>query len=203
PEHVAGIIELSLKNSDALKFKLAQVAATFGALKSWQGSGNFGRGRLLSALEDTPVYDEAIREIFHDDLAIESAGEVLSGIEGEGIAIETHGGHTPVGIGGRSSGRELLATENADASVIETVKNRIQEDEMRLFCLHCQEWERTQEVRRIPDQPECPLCGSTQIAALNPWAEEVVAAVEADEKDDEQEKQTKREYQAANLVQAH
>lgn len=203
PEHVAGIIELSLKNSDALKFKLAQVAATFGALKSWQGSGNFGRGRLLSALEDTPVYDEAIREIFHDDLAIESAGEVLSGIEGEGIAVETHGGHTPVGIGGRSSGRELLAPENADASVIDTVRDRIREDEMLLFCLHCQEWERTQEVRRIPDQPECPLCGSTQIAALNPWAEEVIAAVKADEKDDEQEKQTKRAYQAANLVQAH
>ncbi|HET7324260.1 MAG TPA: DEAD/DEAH box helicase [Halococcus sp.] len=203
PEHVEGIIELSLKHSDALKFKLAQVAATFGALKSWQGNERFGRGRLLSALEDTPVYDEAIREVFHEDLAVEDAGEILSQIQADEIEVVTHGGHTPVGIDGRSSGKELLAPENADASVIETVRKRIREDRMRLFCLHCQEWERTQEVRRIPDQPECPLCGSTRIAALNPWAEEVVESIKAGEKNDEQEKQTRRAYQAANLVQTH
>jgi ATP-dependent Lhr-like helicase len=202
-EHVAGIIELSLKNSDALKFKLAQVAATFGALKSWQSDSRFGRGRLLAALEDTPVYDEAVREVFHEDLAIDDAGGVLSGIQSEEIDVVTHSGHTPVGIDGRSSGKELLAPENADASVIDTVRERIREDRMRLFCLHCQEWERTQEVRRIPDQPECPLCGSTRIAALNPWAEEVVEAIKTDEKDDEQEKQTERAYQAATLVQSH
>jgi ATP-dependent Lhr-like helicase len=203
PEHVAGIIELSLKHSDALKFKLAQVAATFGALKSWQGNQRFGRDRLLSALEGTPVYDEAIREVFHEDLAVKDAGKILSNIQTGDITVETHGGRTPVGIGGRSSGKELLAPENADASVIETVKERIQEDRMRLFCLHCQDWERTQEVKRVPDQPECPLCGSTRIAALNPWAEEVVDAVKTEEKDDEQEKQTRRAYQAANLVQTH
>ncbi|GAA0456963.1 DEAD/DEAH box helicase [Halococcus dombrowskii] len=202
-EHVAGLIELSLKNSDALKFKLAQVAATFGALKSWQSDSRFGRGRLLAALEDTPVYDEAVREVFHDDLSIDDAGDVLSAIQSEGIELVTHSGHTPVGIDGRSSGKELLAPENADASVIDTVRERIQEDRMRLFCLHCQEWERTQEVRRIPDQPECPLCGSTRIAALNPWAEEVVEAIKTGEKDDEQEKQTERAYQAATLVQSH
>ncbi len=203
PEHVEGIIELSLKNSDALKFKLAQVAATFGALKSWQGNERFGRSRLLSALEDTPVYDESIREVFHEDLAVEDAGEVLSDIQSGDIEVVTHGEHTPVGIDGRSSGKELLAPENADASVIDTVRERIREDRMRLFCLHCQEWERTQEVKRIPDQPECPLCGSTRVAALNPWAEEVVEAIKTDEKDDEQEKQTQRAYQAATLVQSH
>ncbi|EMA53372.1 MULTISPECIES: DEAD/DEAH box helicase [Halococcus] len=203
PAHVEGIIELSLKNSDALKFKLAQVAATFGALKSWQGNERFGRDRLLAALEGTPVYDEAVREVFHEDLAVETAGEILAAIQNGEIAIETHGGRTPIGIDGRSSGTELLAPENADASVIETIRERIREDRMRLLCLHCEEWERTQEVGRIPDQPECPLCGSTRVAALNPWAEEVVAAVRADEKDDEQEKQTQRAHQAATLVQSH
>ena len=203
PAHVEGIIELSLKNSDALKFKLAQVAATFGALKSWQGNERFGRGRLLSALEGTPVYEEAIREVFHEDLAVEAAGEVLAAMQVGDIEVVTHGGHTPVGTDGRSSGRELLAPENADASVIDTVRERIREDRVLFFCLHCQEWERTQQVKRVSDQPECPLCGSTRVAALNPWAEEVVAAVRAAEKDSEQEKQTERAYQAASLVQSH
>lgn len=203
PEHVAGIIELGLKRSDVLKFTLAQVAAKFGALKRWRGSSSFGRSRLLDALADTPVYDEALREVQYEELAVPETIELLGEIQDGDVTIETVSGRTPVGTGGRSSGRELLTPENADASVVQTVKERIQEDRMLLFCLHCLEWERTQQVKRVPDQPQCPNCDSTQIAALNPWAEEVVDAVKASEKDDEQETMTERAYRAGSLVQSH
>jgi ATP-dependent Lhr-like helicase len=205
PGHVAGIIELSLKHADALKFKLAQVAAKFGALKRWRGSGQarFGRDRLLDALEDTPVYDEAVRELLHEELAVDGARDVLERIQEGGLSVETVGDHTPLGTGGRGSGRELLTPENADASVIATVKERIQNDRVILMCLHCQDWQTTRKVGRVRDQPQCPECGSTRIAALNPWDEETVAAVRATDKDDEQEKATERAYRAAGLVQSH
>jgi ATP-dependent Lhr-like helicase len=205
PAHVESIIELSLKNADALKFKLAQVASKFGALKNWkQGQQRrFGRSRLLDALEGTPVYDEALRELLHEELAVDAASEILADLQSGALDIETVGERTPVGLGGRSSGQELLSPENADASVIETVRERIQNDRMLLFCLHCQDWETKRKVSRISDQPECPRCGSTRIAALNQWADEVVSAVTAREKDEEQEKQTQRAYRAANLVQSH
>jgi ATP-dependent Lhr-like helicase len=204
PEHVEALIELSLKNSDALKFRLAQVASKFGALKSWQGSrGSISMDRLLGALEDTPIYEEAVREVFHEDLDVPGAARVLERIQSGELAIGRVGERTPLGLGGRSSSTELLAPENADASVIETVRERIREDRVLLACLHCKEWDRTQQVGRVPEQPECPLCGSTRIAALNPWAEEVVEAVRADEKDADQEKATRRAYRAASLVQSH
>ncbi|WP_436900471.1 DEAD/DEAH box helicase [Halovenus halobia] len=205
PEHVRGLIELSLKNADALKFKLAQVAATFGAVKRWRGSGStgFGKNRLLDALEGTPVYDEALRELIHEELSIEGAQEVLASVQSGEITIDTVGEHTPVGIGGRGSGTELLTPENADASVIKTVKERLQGDRVILFCLHCEEYERTKEVNRVRDQPSCPHCESTRIAALNPWDEETVTAVRTNNKDDDQQKRTERAYQAASLVQSH
>ncbi len=205
PEHVSSIIELSLKNADALKFKIAQVATSFGALKGWRGSGgsSFGKSRLLQALEGTPIYEEAIRELFHEELAIENAKTVLQGIQSGGLAVETVTEHTPLGTGGRGSGTELLTPENADASVINTVRERIMNDRVILFCLHCQDWKRKTTVERVPDQPECLQCGSTRIAALNPWDEETVKAVRTDGKDEEQEKQTERAYQSASLVQSH
>ena len=205
PDHVRGLIELGLKNADALKFKLAQVATTFGALKRWRGSGSgrFGKRRLLAALEDTPIYEEALRELIHEELSIEGASAVLERIQSGEIAVETVGEHTPLGTGGRSSGTELLTPENADASVIETVKERLQEDRVILFCLHCQAYQRTKQVKRVSDQPACPHCESTQIAALNPWDEETVAAVRAQDKADEQESRTERAYQSASLVQSH
>ncbi|WP_227354141.1 DEAD/DEAH box helicase [Haladaptatus salinisoli] len=203
PDHVGPLIELSLKRSDTLKFTLAQVAAKFGALNRWEGRNPASMGRLLGALEDTPMYDEAVREVFHDDLEVERAGDVLRAIRAGDLEVVSTGGRTPVGSGGRSSGRELLAPENADASVIETVRERIRNDRTILLCLHCREWKRKTKVKRVAEKPKCPECGSTRIAALNPWADEVVKAVRANEKDDEQEKMTERAYKAANLVQSH
>jgi ATP-dependent Lhr-like helicase len=205
PDHVRGLIELSLKRADALKFRLAQVAATFGTLKRWRGTGQarFGRDRLLDALEDTPVYEEALRELLHEELDVDGASRLLRGIQTDRIAVETVGGLTPLGTGGRSSGQELLTPENADASVVQTVKERLQNDRIVLLCVHCEEWQTTRRVGRVPDQPRCPECSSTRIAALNPWDDETVSAVRAQSKDEEEDRRTRRAHRAASLVQSH
>ncbi|MFB6127045.1 MAG: DEAD/DEAH box helicase [Halolamina sp.] len=203
PDHVESILELALKRSDALKFTLTHVAAKFGALKRYQGDGRFGADRLLAALEDTPVYEEAVREVFHEDLAVAETAALLERVQSGDCEVVLVGDRTPIGAGGRSSGREFLVPENADAGVIDTVRDRIRDDHIRLLCMHCKEWGKRTKVRRVREEPDCPECGSTRIAALNPWAEEVVDAVRADEKDDEQVRQTKKAFRAANLVQEH
>ena len=203
PDHLEHYLELALKGSETLKFTVTQVAAKFGSLKRYQGRGRFGGDRLLEALEDTPVYEEALREVFHRDLAVDAAADVLRRLQAGEIDLTLVGEATPLGSSGSTHGQELLVPENADASVIETLQKRLRNDRILLCCCHCMEWEHTTKVRRVREQPECPECGSTRIAALNPWAEEVVAAVRADQKDDEQERQTKRAYRAANLVQSH
>ncbi|WP_206662526.1 DEAD/DEAH box helicase [Halorubrum sp. BOL3-1] len=208
-DRLEAYLELAVKKSDALKFTLAQVAAKFGAVKRYrEGRGKFGGDRLLAALEDTPVYDEALREVFHADLAAPETAELLAAIQsaasgGDGVAVEIARERTPLGTAGRSAGTEFLVPDNADADVIETVRERIQDDRVILFCLHCTDWRHTTKVRRVRDQPECPDCGSTRIAALNPWDDETVTAVRATEKDDEQERRTERAHRAASLVQTH
>jgi len=204
PDHLEAILELALKRAPALEFELSQVAATFGSLKRWQGSGEgVGGPRLRAILEDTPAFDEAIRSIFHDDLDVDRAASVLRALRSGDVVIDSIEGRTPLGEGGQSSGRELLASEQADAGVIETVKQRIRNDRVRLVCLHCREWTRRTKVKRVPDQPACPECGSTRIASLNPWADEVVQAIQSDDRDEDQEAMVQRAYKAANLVQSH
>ncbi|TKX85094.1 DEAD/DEAH box helicase [Halorubrum sp. SS5] len=204
PDRLEAYLELAVKKSDALKFTLAQVAAKFGAVKRYkEGRGKFGGDRLLAALEDTPVYDEALREVFHADLAVPETADLLAAVQNGSLDLAIARERTPLGTAGRSAGTEFLVPDNADADVIETVKERIQDDRVILFCLHCTDWKQTTKVRRVRDQPECPECGSTRIAALNPWDDETVAAVRAPEKDDEQERRTERAHRAASLVQTH
>ncbi|GGN16413.1 DEAD/DEAH box helicase [Halarchaeum nitratireducens] len=205
PGHVAAVLELSLKRSDTLKFTLAQVAAKFGALDRSKSRDGVGFSRILSALEDTPVYDEALREVFHTDLDAEGAARVLERVQSDDLAVARHGERTPIGVGGRSSGKELLTPENADASVVKAVRERLMDDRVNLVCLHCGEWEQETKVRRVREQPECPRCGSTRIAALSPWADDVLTALDADpaDRDDEQEKTVERAYRNASIVQSH
>ncbi|MFB6353815.1 MAG: DEAD/DEAH box helicase [Halobacteriales archaeon] len=203
PDHVEALLELALKRAPALEFELSQVAATFGALKRWQGGQGPGGSRLRTILEDTPAFDEAVRSLFHDDLDVERAAAVLRGLRDGDRTVEALEARTPLGRSEQPGGRELLAPEDADAGVIETVKERLQNDRVRLVCLHCTEWTRRTKVKRVADQPECPSCGSTRIAALNPWADEVVQAVQSEDRDDDQEAMVRRAYKAANLVQSH
>jgi ATP-dependent Lhr-like helicase len=206
PDHVGAYIELALKRSETLRFTLAQIAASFGALKRWQRSGpgaGISGARLVAALEDTPVFEEAVRTVFHEDLDVERAGRVLSAVQSGDVAAEVVDERTPLGVSGRTTGTELITPENADASVIDTVRDRIQDDRVRLLCVHCGEWTRRTKVKRVPERPECPECGSTRIAALHPWADEVVQAVQSADKNEEQVEMTQRAHRSASLVQSH
>ncbi len=204
PDGLEAYLEIALKNSDALKFTLAQVAAKFGTVKRYrEGRGTFGGDRLLAALEGTPVYDEALREVFHADLAVGGTADLLDDVQSGVVTLATARERTALGTAGRSAGTEFLVPENADASVIETIRERIRNDRVTLFCLHCGDWTRTTKVRRVRDQPECPDCGSTRVAALNPWDDETIAAVHAGDKDEEAERRTQRAHRAASLVQTH
>ena len=85
----------------------------------------------------------------------------------------------------------------------ETVRERVLNDRVKLFCVHCQDWERTKQVKRVPEQPSCPNCDSTMIAALHPWADDVVSAVKSPQKDTDEERATEKAYRRASLVQSH
>ncbi len=202
PDHVSALLELALKRSDALKFALVDIATTFGRLDRDQGD-RMGAGRLMAALNDTPVFDEAVRQVFHDDLDVPGAAALLRRIRAEDVAVVVERGSTPVGTSGSSGGREFLVPENADAGVIDTVRERILDDGVVLGCLHCAAWTRETTVRRVPDNPECPECGATRIAALSPYDGETRSAIQSGDPDDEQRSLIERAHRNANLVQAH
>ncbi len=204
PDHVRGLIELSLKRSEALSFRLAQVATKFGAIKNWDSdTPSSPPRRLVAALADTPMYEEAVRELIHEELALETAARMLGDIQAGDRTIVTHSSRTPIGLEGRTGMADLFSPKHADASVIATVKDRLMNDRIILACVHCGEWTRRTTVGRTPDQPRCPRCESTRIAALNPWDQETVEAVQSADKTEDQHEMTVRANRAASLVQSH
>jgi ATP-dependent Lhr-like helicase len=201
PEHIEPILEMTLKNTTLLRWKMVHVARKFGALSREVDYQKISMNKLLSIFEDTPMYREALREIYQDRLDLERARKVLSWIKEGRMTIATSG-PSPIGSSGRGGGRDTVFPENADAAIIELLKARIQNDRVLLFCASCQSWKSLRTVARVPERPECPRCGSRLVAALKPWEEEEIRVVKKPEKSKtaEDRRRTRRVFRNANLV---
>ncbi|MCZ7395207.1 MAG: DEAD/DEAH box helicase [Candidatus Methanoperedens sp.] len=201
PDHIEPIIEMTLKNTTLLKWKMVHVARKFGALSRDVDYGRISMKKLLDVFEHTPMYDEAVREIFHDKLDIARAREALGALQSGSMKLVVQP-TSPIGEAGFMGGRELMAPERADSSIIMALKSRIMNDHVILFCLNCKKWKAKRVVNNVPQVPECPLCSSRLIAALKPWEEEEIKIVRKPdrEKTEEERKRTARVYRNANLV---
>jgi len=204
PDHIEPIIELTLKNTTLLKWKMVHVARKFGALSKDMDYERISMKKLLEIFEHTPMYDEAVREIFHDKLDINHAKEIIDGMHKGKVKLVVQP-LSFVGKEGLLRGRELMPPERADASIIMALKNRIMDEHVILFCVHCKKWHSNRVVKNIPEVPECPLCMSRMIAVLKPWEEEEIMIVKKpeNEKNKEERKRTARVYRNANLVLSH
>jgi ATP-dependent Lhr-like helicase len=201
PEHIEPILEMTLKNTTLLRWKMVHIARKFGAFSRDMDYQRISMARLLSVFEGTPMYREALREIYQDRLDLERARQMVEMIHEGRIAIITSR-RTPIGTSGRGGGRDVTSPEHADGAVIELLKSRIMNDRVILFCVNCKKWKSLRAVNRVPDHPECPICGSKMVAALKPWEEEEIKAVRKPEKKKtpEDRRRTKRVFRNANLV---
>jgi len=204
PDHIEPIIEMTLKNSTLLKWKMVHIARKFGALSRDVDYERISMKKLLDVFERTPMYDEAVHEIFHDKLDINRAIDVVKRLQDGSLSFVVQPS-SPIGEAGFMGGRELMAPERADSSIIMALKSRIMEDKVILFCVNCKKWVSRTVVKRVPEHPECPLCNSRKIAALKPWEEEEIKIAKKPEKDrsEEEKKRTARVYKNASLVLSH
>ncbi len=204
PDHIEPIIEMTLKNTMLLKWKMVHVARKFGALSRDMDYERISMKKLLEVFERTPMYDEAVREIFHDKLDIARAREVLGKLQNGSMKLIVQP-ISPIGEAGFMGGRELMAPERADSSIMMALKSRIMNDHVILFCLNCKKWKANRIVNNVPQVPECPLCSSRLIAALKPWEEEEIKIAKKPdtEKNEEERKRTARVYKNANIVLSH
>lgn len=204
PRHIKPILEMTLKNTTLLRWKIVHVARKFGAIRRDIDYEKVSLKRIIGIFEGTPMYREALREVFHDRLDLVRAEDVLSKVRCGEMSLFAESS-SPIGQAGRRGGRDVTAPEHADSAVIELLKARIMNDRVILFCVNCKDWKSVRTVSRVPDQPECPLCGSRMIAALKPWEDEEIKVLKKSEKmkTPEEKRRTKRVYRNANLVLSH
>src|SRR5512136_1394693 len=199
PAHLPGILRLALKRTALFKWKLVQIAKKFGAIDPDADYEKISIPRLLEYFEGTVVQQEAYRELLSDYMDIETATEIVRQIRSGKISVAL-GPHSLIGAGGLLSSRDQIPPPTADQAVIATLRRRLDQDDVLLFCMNCRDWKSRTVVSHVPNPPQCPKCGARLIAALKPYEDEVLAVLKKPKKTQSERAIEQRLLKNANIV---
>jgi ATP-dependent Lhr-like helicase len=166
------------------KRRIIHVARRFGALKKWADFSNVSLQKLVTSFENTPIYEEGLKEVFTKDLDADGLVRVLGRIRDGEIqlrVLETGGNATPVarvGIERVSMKTDLIPPERMRAVLVESAKARLLNETGNFVCTNCWDYMEMIRIKDLPDRPKCPRCGSQAIGFLKVDEEGALPLVE-------------------------
>lgn len=193
------------------KRRMIHVARRFGALQKWADFSNVSLQRLIKSFEDTPIYEEGLKEVFTKDLDLEKLIYVLKKIREGEIQIrkvETGGKATPVarvGIERVSMKTDLIPPERMRAVLIESIKARLLNETFAFICTNCWNYLEMTSAKDLPEKPKCPRCSSRAIGLLKVEEEKLLPIVEkkGEKLTKNEEKLKKQALQTAQLIEKY
>jgi ATP-dependent Lhr-like helicase len=166
------------------KRRIIHVARRFGALKKWADFGSVSLQKLAKSFEETPIHEEALKEVFTKDLDLDKLISVLGEMRKGEITvqkIETGGNPSPIaraGIERMSMKTDLIPPERMRAVLIESAKARLLNETSSFLCTNCWSYMELMRIKDLPDKPKCPKCGSLAIGLLKVEEEKALAMAE-------------------------
>lgn len=205
PEHVPAILGLVLQGSTYLKYRLFHAARKFGALSRQIDYARVNVGRMLDVFKDTPLHQEALREVFEDKLDIPRTQAMLRALRAGEIALVEQG-LSPMGAAGLDRKIELISPARADKTLLAAIEERLKDERVVLGCLNCRQWQAETRVKRAAAMRKCPKCGGILLGVTRPWhesAKRLLGRSKAAPLDEEERKEMAKLATSANLLADH
>jgi len=212
PEELDHLLEAALSDTSLLAWGLWNVARRFGIVER-DAEFTSSRGRILAyALEGTPVYKEALREIHVEKMDVENAKRVLGMIqrgEIEVVTVERGLDYSPLTLPilDRIAPQDVLRPVVPTQAIMDVVKERLNTSQIRLVCLFKGDYNAVRSIRTLPEKIRCPRCRSGLVATTYRGDENLISAVRKrlsrQKMSPEEEKLLETAWLSANLVQTY
>ncbi len=196
---VESLIRLVMKNSSHMRWRFVFVAKKFGAVDRDADYKNVSFGRLVEAYEDSSLMKEAVDKVLWEDFDVDRTIQVIKDI-GSGVIDIVICGLSPIGKAGLSHSKELITPQRANHSILMALKKRLEEESLHMSCLNCgTQWRL--KTKEAPRHILCQKCGGQMIAALNGYNRESIRLLKKKDLKEEEEKELRRLFKNASLVQ--
>ena len=158
---------IAVERSGIFKRRLIQVGKKCGSIAKEADYASVSISGLMEALRGTPVYEEAINVIFHDDFDVAAAQDVLAKIklgEIEVVVLESDSISPIARIGVEEVSRrgEIISPERLRALIRQSTEARVMDSFLIVVCTNCWDYIELKRVGSI-ELGLCPRCGSDAV----------------------------------------
>ncbi|MBI3859735.1 MAG: DEAD/DEAH box helicase [Thaumarchaeota archaeon] len=155
--------EKAVERSGIFKRRIIHAGKKCGAIAKDAEYASVSISGLIEALRDTPVYEEAMNMIFHDDLDVEGAAKAVRRIRDGEVEVKVieYEGLTPVariGIEEISRRGEIVSPERLKALLRQSTLGRLIDTFLVLVCTHCWNYVELKRVGDLEGAVKCPVC---------------------------------------------
>lgn len=152
-------------------YKMKFIAERFGVIPRGKIMGPERVENLYYRFKDTPIYNETLREAYHEKLDLPGLKEVTSKIQSGLIQLIIKKVSEPSALAKHileiyADIEELMATDATITDQIKYMKENIESRMINLTCINCGEWHTSIRIRNLEDYPKCETCGSGLLAMM-------------------------------------
>ncbi len=163
-ESLRSTAERAVERSGIFKRRIIHAGKKCGAISNDADYASVSISGLIEALKETPVYEEAMSVIFHDDFDVEATAGVLRKMKAGEIEVREleYDGLSPIariGVEEISRRGEIVSPERLKALLRQSTLARIADTFLVVVCTNC--WNHL-ELKRVGDlegTSTCPFCG--------------------------------------------
>ncbi|MFN3383515.1 MAG: DEAD/DEAH box helicase [Archaeoglobaceae archaeon] len=161
-DEVEKLAEIAVLDTKLMQWKIVKVARKLGFFDREEDLSRINLRNLVVKLRGTPIYREALREIFVEKLDIEKAKLFFEKI-GKEIKLTIYNRFTPIGVETREKIPDILITKSPEI-VLKAFKDRILSEVCLVRCANCG----ASYKERLTDlKLRCIKCGSSLIAVVS------------------------------------
>jgi ATP-dependent Lhr-like helicase len=166
PEVLEPVLMAILPNTELFIWRFIHVAKRFGIISR---DAEYGKGyirKVAEAYAGTPVYREALNEVFHEKLDLERAKDVLGQLHSGKLKLRVEMGLSPFAEAGLMRKYEIVAPDRPDSEIFQIFRKRLMETRVGLVCTNCGKWATIYGVEDLPKRIQCPVCEAGLIAVV-------------------------------------
>jgi len=168
-QHIVPVLEIVMKRTSLFKWRMVHVAKRFGAMRRDVDYQAISLERLAMVYEETPLFEETLREIMLDKLDPGRVASIFEDIKSGQIQVEIVRSNevspfaSPVLL--HEGFSDIISAESPMMEIMSILRRRLMAKRMKLVCMNCLA-SRKLKVEEAEDLPRCWQCGSKVLAAI-------------------------------------
>jgi len=152
-----------VERSGIFKRRLIHAGKKCGAIAKDAEYASVSIAGLIEALRDTPVYEEAMSMIFHDDLDLAGSADVVEKINAGAIEVqliesEALSPIARIGVEEISRRGEIVSPERLRALLKQSTRARVNDTFVVAVCTNCWNFLELRRVGDLESLLKCPVC---------------------------------------------